>query len=286
MRKKCGRRILRNSGISAADLSAVFSPRQPFPLFTENAAGGTLNNEKADGAQMRPEFRTLPRKGALHKYYGTGDGAGAAAPRIRQKEIRRNKILEDTKQYPHATAFGTVPENLATPGEKRWPAMICALAEYKKEHGNAEVPASYRSPDGLRLGAWLQKQRSRANGTVSPPLQEWQKTILSRAGMVWDVPGSRWESMFTEAAKYRREHGNLLVPYAYVTPDGILLGKWIHTQRKAKKNQGGCKTTDERIQLLESIGMVWDAGPQAMKAREIMSAGQRAAKAHTAVRSM
>ena len=57
--------------------------------------------------------------------------------------------------------------------------------------------------------------------------------------------------------KYYEEHGNLLVPTNYVM-DGVNIGSWIHSLRCSKKS-GGIILTQDRIVMLDSIGMVWDS---------------------------
>lgn len=43
--------------------------------------------------------------------------------------------------------------------QKKWELALDRLKEYKKEHGTVNVPYSYRSPDGFRLGVWLSLQK-------------------------------------------------------------------------------------------------------------------------------
>ena len=51
-----------------------------------------------------------------------------------------------------------------------------------------------------------------------------------------------------------QKNGHLLIPDKYVTPENIRLGKWIGTQRKNYKEG---IISEEKIALLEKIGMVW-----------------------------
>jgi len=47
------------------------------------------------------------------------------------------------------------------PVTESWEASFSALAEYKQLNGDCRVPQSYKTADGLRLGAWVDKQRQR-----------------------------------------------------------------------------------------------------------------------------
>ena len=71
-----------------------------------------------------------------------------------------------------------------------------------------------------------------------------------------------WMYKYNLAKAYFKHNGNLEIPYNYKTlngyeyaENGITLGIWITTQRKAYKGQGSNKITEEQIKLLEEIGM-------------------------------
>ena len=51
------------------------------------------------------------------------------------------------------------------------------------------------------------------------------------------------------------------MPAEYKTKDGIALGKWVRRQQYAYRHpeKGNAALTPERIQLLEAIGIRWDA---------------------------
>ena len=70
--------------------------------------------------------------------------------------------------------------------------------------------------------------------------------------MVWDVPDYLWEQNYHAALQYHREHGDLDVPYYYVTPDGVRLGTWIANIRFARRNEG-----TGRAELTFICGLSW-----------------------------
>lgn len=72
-----------------------------------------------------------------------------------------------------------------------------------------------------------------------------------------DTLSASWDMMFDEAKKYYDAHGSLLVPYHYKA-NHLSLGMWIKTQRMVKKGTEPGKLTEERIEKLDSIGMVWE----------------------------
>jgi hypothetical protein len=68
-----------------------------------------------------------------------------------------------------------------------------------------------------------------------------------------------WYSHFEQAKEYYNEHGHLLVNSIYISKNGVKLGKWIENQRNAAKGQLGTSfLSQEKIDKLNEIGMVWD----------------------------
>ena len=77
--------------------------------------------------------------------------------------------------------------------------------------------------------------------------------------MEWNTHETRWDMYFAAAERYYREHGDLLVPRGYQTEDGLKLGVWVSNQRSKRKRLVRGHLTDEQIQRLSRIGMVWDS---------------------------
>lgn len=139
-----------------------------------------------------------------------------------------------------------------------WEQNYAAATQYYLEHGNLEVPIKYETPSGFGLGVWLGAQRAAHKAGELP--QE-QVERLDALGMDWTNRNDRkWMSLYDVAAAYYHEHGNLNVPSEYVTPDGVLLGKWVARQRYAYLNpdRSSARVTPERKALLDKLGMVWE----------------------------
>ena len=73
-----------------------------------------------------------------------------------------------------------------------------------------------------------------------------------------DTLSASWDLMFNYARQYYETHGDLLPVQTYKTPEGYSLGQWLNTQRMARKGVVYSRLTLERIEKLDSIGMVWD----------------------------
>ncbi len=139
-----------------------------------------------------------------------------------------------------------------------WEQNYAAATQYYLEHGDLEVPIKYETPSGFGLGVWLGAQRAAHKAGELP--QE-QVERLDALGMDWTNRNDRkWMSLYDVAAAYYHEHGNLNVPSEYITPDGVLLGKWVARQRYAYLNpdRSSARVTPERKALLDKLGMVWE----------------------------
>ena len=140
-------------------------------------------------------------------------------------------------------------------GPQPWDERFQAFLAYKAEHGKVRVPYAYKTPDGFRLGNWVNTQRA-AKKTGKLPLDRQHR--LEEVGFEWDVGPQRWDESFQAFLAYKAEHGKVRVPDAYKTPDGFPLGKWVSRQRAAKKTG---KLSLDRQHRLEEVGFEWDVGP-------------------------
>lgn len=123
--------------------------------------------------------------------------------------------------------------------------------EYHIAQGHLNVPLSYITEDGFRLGSWINNQRNRYKQSL---LSREQIEQLEQIGMVWYPREARWEDGYAYARQYYHEKGDLGVPSPYVTQDGFKLGSWIASQRTSYKKG---KMDAARVTRLEAIGMIW-----------------------------
>ena len=143
----------------------------------------------------------------------------------------------------------------------RWEKNYCKALEYYKTNENLLVPFDYKTPSGFALGAWIRALRQARKGEFNrkPPTPE-QIKRLDEIGMYWgNCNDNQWMQGYEAAERYFKTHGDLDVPAMYKTSDGIPLGKWIARQRYIylypEKNRKSL--SQDRIDLLERIGMVW-----------------------------
>ena len=139
--------------------------------------------------------------------------------------------------------------------EARWEVLCQAAADAAAKEGTLELPRSYTIHGGVPVGKWLELQRQVQAGQRPGRLTAEQAAKLEKLGIRWNHRlEAAWEKGFASAQKYRTEHGDLLVPVRYRDKNDFALGEWIVYNRQ--RYLGG-NLTQNRIERLEAIGMVW-----------------------------
>ena len=129
--------------------------------------------------------------------------------------------------------------------KEQWDETYEIAKEYYEEHGNLDGLYNKRVK-GKNLYLWLDEQIQLYNKKILP---EDKIQLLEQIGMTWNRLDTKWKKMFDVAKEYQKENG---------TFKGIKdkqLKAWINTQRKVYKRGN---LSNEKIKLLEDIGMVWD----------------------------
>lgn len=140
--------------------------------------------------------------------------------------------------------------------EARWEVLCQAAADAAVKEGTLELPRSYTIHSGVPVGKWLELQRQVQAGQRPGRLTAEQAAKLEKLGIRWNHRlEAAWEKGFASAQKYRTEHGDLLVPVRYRDKNDFALGEWIVYNRQ--RYLGG-NLTQNRIERLEAIGMVWE----------------------------
>lgn len=138
-----------------------------------------------------------------------------------------------------------------------WLNRADEVEEYNKDHSTLSMPSTTLFRDGASMFQWVhhQKKAYKQGG-----LSAYQTARLERMGIQWVRPkkASGWEEGYQYAEQYYEENGHLFVPKKYVTPDGFQLGKWIQEQRERYLGLSRWEISDEKIEMLEDIGMFWE----------------------------
>ena len=144
--------------------------------------------------------------------------------------------------------------------DRQWRQAYEAAKRYFQNHGDLEVPYEYVTPDGLRLGQWVVRQRMTYKGTLSgkgkvnrKALSPVRKKLLDAIGMNWREEDS-WQKHYQDLLAYQKEHGTLIVPASYKTADGCWLNRWFCTQRQRLRDAPEKLTPDQRQKLEQLLG--------------------------------
>ena len=66
-----------------------------------------------------------------------------------------------------------------------------------------------------------------------------------------------WEAYYLEARSYYEKNGNLSMGDNYISESGLSLGMWLQVQKRLKNGKLKGGLSDEKIRLLERIGIEW-----------------------------
>lgn len=181
---------------------------------------------------------------AVHRLYANGEGDKIVTERF--------EVIEQV--HDCRVLFEQLQASLSS----GWEHYFSEASIYYAEHGNLNIPRSYVTAAGERLGQWVASQQW---AYPKGKLTDEQVERLNRIGMYWGNRNDRqWNEGYQEAKRYFDAHGNLNVPADYVSPGGYNLGNWVKQQRYTRQNpEKSCAVlTEERIAKLDTIGMRWE----------------------------
>ena len=191
------------------------------------------------------------------KRYKTPEGYSLGTWLLTQKRVRSGDIggILTKERIDKLNAIGIV---WASHRDMLWQKYFDAATEYSKTYGNLDIPASYVTDDGLKLGNWIANLRtSRKNGFDSRYLTDERIKALDEIGMIWKAADYMWQQYYGACLTYYGTNGNLDIPYRYVTGDGLKLGCWLNNIRTAYR-KGENRISREQILQLDKLGVVWD----------------------------
>mmetsp|Transcript_12717 Transcript_12717/g.27852 ORF Transcript_12717/g.27852 Transcript_12717/m.27852 type:complete len:652 (+) Transcript_12717:232-2187(+) len=135
------------------------------------------------------------------------------------------------------------------------------LLIYKKEHGDIYVAQKYKQ-NGVKLGKWAYKLRTRGKEKMLGNLTEDQVARLDRVGFEWKNRHTftSWDDRYSELVEFYQNNGKW-PPRAYKQAEEEAagrggLGDWVHVQR-GKYRRKNEKFMKERVPRLEAIGFEW-----------------------------
>jgi superfamily II DNA or RNA helicase len=135
-----------------------------------------------------------------------------------------------------------------------WDHWFGLLQKFHAREGHCRV-ANKRQEDGLILGTWVAKQRSKRDALLPEQVQR-----LERLGFSWDPHLEAWEAHFTALQKFHAREGHCRVVRNY-RDDKLKLGLWVGSQRAKKET-----LSPVQIQRLDQLGFSWDPHGEAWEA--------------------
>ena len=163
---------------------------------------------------------------------------------------RTSTMSDERKKRLNSIAFTW--KMLERPISVGWKVRFQQLVDYKRFHGDCNIPQKYKA--NQKLGYWVNTQR-----TNKETMNEERRKRLNSIGFTWkarETPTQEtpisvdWKVRFQQLVDYKRFHGDCNVPQKYKTDPQ--LGSWVSTQRRTKETMSGYKRKQ-----FDSIGFVW-----------------------------
>lgn len=167
----------------------------------------------------------------------------------RKYKTNNEKSNLSKEQIERLEAIGMVWDVI----QHQWNTMYEQAKAYYEQYGSLAIPDE-RETEYKQLRTWIQEQKLKYNSEDEADLSKEQIEQLESIGIVWNVNQASYDNMYKQAQEYFEQHGDLLVPR---TEEYKALVNWIKSQRRKYNSENGL--SQEEIESLESIGMVWDA---------------------------
>lgn len=134
---------------------------------------------------------------------------------------------------------------------RTWERGIAHAKAYREKTGHLNVSYRLKAEDGFGLGHWLARVRAEKDTLTEDQIRQ-----LDALGMVWQPFDASFTTGLQEAEAYRKEHGDLQVPAAYISDSGFRLGNWLGRLRR-KYEKDPKSIPEDQIRQLEALGMDW-----------------------------
>lgn len=209
--------------------------------------------------------------------YITEDGLQLGKWLQRQKKKYREEKLTDN-EITMLEKCGIDWEYESDANFNHWVEL---LKKYREKYGDLRIPYNFvwdeDEPDEMateeaqpivirheqriknnKLGRWcFFTKRLYQQGKLLPE----RIKLLEDMGFTWENFDYYWEEGYGHAKAYFKEHGNISCKTNYVCDDGYKLGSWINRQRKVREGKIRGIMTDDKIRMLDELGMVWNRKP-------------------------
>ncbi len=250
-----------NEGIHVSDVDAVVLCRPTTsPVIYKQQIGRGI----AVGSKRKPIiFDVVNNIDSLYQINAFEQELTGEKESLKTTEIVENESEDDLgfeiidELYECREMFEQLHRNL----NASWDVYYQELCRYAEEHGDANVPKCYKTEGGLCLGVWLVRQRSLYRKGLLGAVEiyaldkitiswDYNYNQINKANRV-DKNMEHFKEYLTVYKKYRSEGGDRIVPYSYITEDGVHLGSWC-SQIRSQYLRG--RLRKEKVQLLKEAG--------------------------------
>jgi hypothetical protein len=192
-----------------------------------------------------------------------------------QQILHASKIELEQAQKDYITAGDELCPELCREESENWYGHYQSLLAFIDMEGHAIVPMNAnlewkrRFPPIVGLARWVKRNRKEyADGKLKPIYCK----ALKQVDFDWNPCETRWMKLYQNLIDYKAENGNTRVPYLKTTDDhnDDGLGAWVKRQQyqwSLFQERKPCEITQERIQLLDDIGMVWRRRDESWESR-------------------
>lgn len=165
----------------------------------------------------------------------------------------------DAPQIHKLKAIGFGADN--SKYDEEFTEMFEELREYKRKHGHCNVHT--QSKETIRLSKWVIKQRchyKQLKDGKSSHMNAERMIKLTDLGFVFVPKGKNpsWDDRIAECRKFYTEHKNIRFPKSEQA-----MRSWISRVRgeyRLFKENKPCNITQEKIDTLNEMGIVWETG--------------------------
>lgn len=247
-----------NEGVHVDDVSGVILLRPTVsPIIYKQQIGRALSASKMTKAVI---FDIVMNIDNLYSIGTIEDEMQVVMTYYRERGLENEIVNEYFKIIDEVRDCVQLFEKLNDTLAASWEYMFGEAKRYYEKNGNLEVPKKYKTEQGYSLGSWLTTQRNVRRGEQFGILGRERIEKLDSIGMRWESSRDiSWEKNYAAAKDYFKQYNNLLPSVTDKAYRGVKLGRWVAQLRSYRKS-GICRAylTDERIKLLDEIGMVWD----------------------------
>ena len=175
------------------------------------------------------------RVAGIHLEDGLSLGTWVEKQRVKRFQLSQNQVRR-------LDSLGFSWDPIA----EQWDLLFLILQKFKDRTGHCLV-SSKHSEEGVNLGTWVEKQRSKKS-----QLSPLQIAKLDSIGFSWDPREERWMAAYSAVKEFRQREGHCSVPSGVVI-GGLDIGIWVMKQREKKSS-----LSKEKIGLLDEIEFNWD----------------------------